>query len=133
MKKKDVVIESATTVDAVVETVATPTVETAAAPAAPTVEVVEKKAPGRPVVPGSKRQQLLAYKAEHGTGKKGRPIVEGSNRQIRLATMAEKREAGLLKRGRPKMDPAVKAANAAARLIAKAEALKTQNAPSTEQ
>lgn len=106
-------------------TVETPVVEAPVA-VAPTVEVKEKKAPGRPIVAGSKRQLVLQAKAEKiangHTPKKGRPIVADSNRQIKLAEMNAKRQAGLLKRGRPKMDPIVKAQKAAERAAAKAQA-----------
>lgn len=114
MKKKNQVDENTSVVESEVPATEQTTV-------APTVTVTEKKAPGRPINPNSVRQQKLALKGTN-PGKKGRPIVEGSARQIRLAEMNAKREAGLLKRGRPKMDPAVKAAKAAERAAAKAQA-----------
>lgn len=115
MKKKNQVDENTSVVESEVPATEQTTV-------APTVTVTEeKKAPGRPINPNSVRQQKLALKGTN-PGKKGRPIVKGSARQIRLAEMNAKREAGLLKRGRPKMDPAVKAAKAAERAAAKAQA-----------
>ena len=62
---------------------------------------------GRPVVKGSKRQEVLAARAEKiangGTLKKGRPTVEGSKRQLVLAERAAKLAAGIeIKKGRPK-------------------------------
>lgn len=60
---------------------------------------------GRPVNPNSARQQRIAErnaKREAGLLKRGRPVVEGSKRQAVLAQRAEKTANGeLLKRGRP--------------------------------
>ena len=66
------------------------------------------KQTGRPVVPGSARQQKLAKQAEKvangGVITRGRPTVEGSARQQRLEARAAKLAAGeAVKRGRPKM------------------------------
>ncbi len=122
-KKKnsnEAVVDEATssTVEGSVDTTTTTSTEQAS------VTVTEpKKAPGRPVDPTSARQQKLALKGQN-PGKRGRPVKEGCARQIRLANMKAKADAngGVLQRGRPKMDPAVKAANAAKRAAEKAQA-----------
>jgi len=46
---------------------------------------------GRPVVPGSARQQRLAEKGTSGTGKQGRPLNPTSERQKKLAKQMENR------------------------------------------
>lgn len=60
---------------------------------------------GRPTNPNSARQQKIQErlaKKEAGLLKRGRPIVEGSNRQYVLAKRYEKVSNGIeLKRGRP--------------------------------
>lgn len=107
-KKKTVVAaESATEApvqevkqEVVVETVQTPIVE---------ATVTTKKAPGRPIVPGSARQQREEAKAARiAAGEKiqrGRKPVEGSERQKRMAARQAKIEAGVaIKPGRPKME-----------------------------
>ena len=68
-----------------------------------------KRKPGRPVVPGSARQQKLAAK---GTEVRfpGRPVDPNSARQIKLAEQAAKRAAGQVKLGRPPMTEEEKAA-----------------------
>ena len=63
---------------------------------------VAVKAPGRPIVPGSKRQQILADKAarkEAGTLKKGRPVSETSKAAERRALAAKKEALGVNKPG----------------------------------
>lgn len=82
------------------EVVVTPIVE---------ATVTTKKAPGRPIVPGSARQQREeAKKARIIAGEKiqrGRKPVEGSEHQKRMAARAAKIAAGIeLKPGRPKME-----------------------------
>jgi hypothetical protein len=82
------------------EVVVTPIVE---------ATVTTKKAPGRPVVPGSARQQREEAKAARlAAGEKiqrGRKPAEGSERQKRMAARAAKIAAGIeLKPGRPKME-----------------------------
>jgi len=76
-------------------------VETVVAEAAP---VVMPKL-GRPVSPGSVRQQILKereLRKQEGTFKLGRPMVEGSKRQLELAAKAEKIANGYVpKKGRP--------------------------------
>lgn len=69
------------------------------------VEVTETKQLGRPVNPNSVRQQRIQErlaKKEAGLLKRGRPIVEGSKRQLTLQVREEKLNNGVeLKRGRP--------------------------------
>ena len=69
------------------------------------VEVTETKQLGRPVNPNSVRQQRIQErlaKKEAGLLKRGRPIVEGSKRQLTLKVREEKlNNGGELKRGRP--------------------------------
>jgi len=69
------------------------------------VEVIEVKKLGRPVNPNSVRQQRIQErlaKKEAGLLKRGRPIVEGSKRQLTLKVREEKVNNGIeLKRGRP--------------------------------
>ena len=66
-----------------------------------------KKAPGRPKVEGSARQQKLAAmaarkQANGGTIKLGRPAVEGSKRQQEIAEKQAKLASGYVpKKGRP--------------------------------
>jgi len=64
---------------------------------------------GRPVIATSKRQALLAKRAEviaaNGSLKKGRPVVGTSKRQSTLAEREAKRAAGIeVKKGRPKVE-----------------------------
>lgn len=99
--------EVMTSEDVETSTVVTPEVST---------EVAKRK-PGRPADPAKK-----AAREAKKTGKRGRPVVEGSERQIKLAEYAAKKEAGLIKQGRPKMDPIAKLEQQAAKLKAKAEA-----------
>lgn len=69
------------------------------------IEVKETKQLGRPVNPKSARQQKIQErlaKKEAGLLKRGRPIVEGSKRQLTLKVREEKvSNGGVLKRGRP--------------------------------
>lgn len=61
---------------------------------------------GRPVDSTSERQFRLKIQAINkalGVGQ-GRPVNPNSARQIRLAELEAKRELGLVKRGRPKMN-----------------------------
>lgn len=63
---------------------------------------VAVKAPGRPIVPGSKRQQILADKEARraaGTLKKGRPVSETSKAAERRALAAKKEKLGVNKPG----------------------------------
>lgn len=72
-----------------------------------TNEETTVKSLGRPVVPGSKRQQQIAAKqaaiAAGNPPHRGRKADPNSKRQIRLAELEEKKAAGLLtgERGRP--------------------------------
>ena len=70
-------------------------------------EVVTVKRLGRPIVPGSKRQERindLESRRANGTLKLGRPSNSESNRQKRIAERQFKIENGIaIKRGRPKM------------------------------
>lgn len=67
----------------------------------------EKKRLGRPIVPGSKRQERindLESRRANGTLKLGRPSNSESNRQKRIAERQYKIENGIaIKRGRPKV------------------------------
>jgi len=69
------------------------------------IQVTETKQLGRPVNPNSVRQQRIQErlaKKEAGLLKRGRPIVEGSKRQLTLKVREEKVNNGIeLKRGRP--------------------------------
>lgn len=69
------------------------------------IQVTETKQLGRPVNPNSVRQQRIQErlaKKEAGLLKRGRPIVEGSKRQLTLKVREEKlNNGGELKRGRP--------------------------------
>ena len=121
MKKSAKQVESTETVE---ETTTNNEIVESTTPVEVTVSVttpVEKKAPGRPINATSVRQMKLAAKKDN-PGKKGRPVVPGSKRQIREADLKAKREAGLLKRGRPKMDPIELAKRKAERAVKAAEA-----------
>lgn len=65
----------------------------------------ETKQLGRPTNPNSVRQQKIQErlaKKEAGLLKRGRPVIEGSKRQETLAKRSEKLSNGIeLKRGRP--------------------------------
>lgn len=90
-----------------------------AAPAATATVVAEKRKPGRPktkIEPEVKEPK-----------QKGRPVVEGSKCQQRVAELEAKRKAGLLKKGRPKMDPAELEAQRAKRKAEKELAAKAVN------
>lgn len=69
------------------------------------IQVQENKQLGRPVNPNSVRQQKIQErlaKKEAGLLRRGRPIVEGSKRQMTLKLREEKvNNGGELKRGRP--------------------------------
>lgn len=79
-----------------------------------TVEVSEeKRKPGRPKDPNKPVKEK--------SGKRGRPINSESNRQKREAELASKREAGMLKKGRPKVDPKILEARRATRAAEKAK------------
>ena len=56
---------------------------------------------GRKVNPDSARQKRLIERAAKGTVVKGRPVKAESARQKRLAELSAKRESGELKKGRP--------------------------------
>lgn len=75
--------------------------------------MTEKRKPGRPTVDGSARQLRLAMleqKKADPNFRLGRPVDPNSPRQQRLKELMERREAGLAKRGRPKMTDEAKAA-----------------------
>lgn len=69
------------------------------------VEVTETKQLGRPANPNSARQKRIQErlaKKEAGLLKRGRPVIEGSKRQETLKKREEKVNSGVeLKRGRP--------------------------------
>lgn len=69
------------------------------------IEVKETKQLGRPINPNSARQQKIAERLarkEAGLLKRGRPVIEGSKRQMTLKLREEKvNNGGELKRGRP--------------------------------
>jgi hypothetical protein len=110
MKKNKTAIVA--TEEQTIETIVaeTPVVET---PVVAEIKAAEepKKAPGRPVVEGSARQQRMAARKaalEAGLLKRGRPSIEGSKRQLKLQARAAKIAAGIeLKPGRPKMEKPV--------------------------
>ena len=54
---------------------------------------------------------------ENNTAQLGRPVNENSARQIRLKEIAAKREAGLIKRGRPSVPGSINAIKRTERLI----------------
>ena len=85
---------------------------------------VEKKAPGRPVVAGSARQQRMEARQkliDAGLMRKGRPVVTDSPRQQKLAKIAAKIAAGIApKPGRPAYNAEQKAASDAAKAAKKA-------------
>lgn len=54
---------------------------------------------------------------ENNTAQLGRPVNENSARQIRLKEIAAKREAGLIKRGRPSVPGSMNAIKRAERLL----------------
>ena len=58
---------------------------------------------GRPVNENSERQNRLKKQLENKLNgvKRGRPVNENSERQKRLSELNNKRELGLVKRGRP--------------------------------
>tara|TARA_B100002019_G_scaffold284142_1_gene291412 strand:- start:449 stop:745 length:297 start_codon:yes stop_codon:yes gene_type:complete len=68
------------------------------------IEVVEKKKPGRPTVPGSKRQQQLEAQLERlkngyaGRGRPANPESEGYKKRMKQAwkVIAQYAEAGVL-------------------------------------
>jgi hypothetical protein len=66
-----------------------------------------KRAPGRPPVPGSTRQQKIAEREEriaNGTLKKGRPVSGVSKRQQKMLEREARIASGIpIKPGRPKM------------------------------
>ena len=69
------------------------------------IQVTETKQLGRPTNPNSARQKRIQErlaKKEAGLLKRGRPVIEGSKRQITLKVREEKvNNGGVLKRGRP--------------------------------
>ena len=74
----------------------------------------EKKSIGRPVVEGSKRQAMLATRAERiangGEIKKGRPASTTSKRYLKMQEKAERIARGeVIKPGRPKVKTEVTA------------------------
>lgn len=72
------------------------------------VEAPAKKTSGRPTNPNSSRQMKLTerdLKREAGLLKRGRPAVEGSKRQAVMAAREVKKANGIeIKRGRPKVE-----------------------------
>jgi len=70
-----------------------------------TTNTTETKQIGRPANPNSARQKKIQdrlAKKEAGTLKRGRPVIEGSKRQEVLAKRNEKVSNGIeLKKGRP--------------------------------
>jgi hypothetical protein len=70
-----------------------------------TANTTETKQIGRPANPNSARQKKIQdrlAKKEAGTLKRGRPVIEGSKRQEVLAKRNEKVSNGIeLKKGRP--------------------------------
>jgi hypothetical protein len=85
-------------------------------PATTAAPVEEKRKPGRP------KSKVVVEKTP---GKRGRPVESDSVRQQRLAELEAKKAAGLLKRGRPKMDQAELEKRRAIRKAEKLAALKT--------
>lgn len=111
--------------DVEIPTVEVPVVEV---PEMEAAEEAETKADEAKRKPGRPKTKPVVEKVP---GKKGRPIVPGSRRQVREAELEAKRNAGMLKKGRPKEDEAVLAERRAERkaekeaiMLAKQEALK---------